>query len=161
MTKYLYSRDDVKKLVDELKSDGIRCAVLLAVAVAVAVTTCGVVTDENAMLLKTVNVLVSSVCLCTVVYFILNRILPKRARKNYVEKMQRSTKKTVRCKVMETGKKITAIKYIDLLELVVLSEEGKTQVLYWDLANGEQHFVGHIVEFYVVNNKIIGYGESK
>lgn len=158
MRTYLFSQADVKRLSSELKSDRLLCAGLMTLAVVFGVITCRLVTDENAMLLKTANILVSSLCLCVVVYRVLNRIIPRKARKNHIEKMLRSSPKALRCKVMKEGKKITAIRYVALTELLVLNEEGKELVLYWDAASGKQNFVGHIVEFYVVNNKIVGYG---
>lgn len=154
----LYSRADVQKLSSELKKDSLLCASLLSLAALFGIITCRLVTDENAMLLKAVNILVSSLCLCFAVYRVLNRILPRKARKKYIKKMLNAPEKTVRCKVMKEGKRITAIKYVDLTELLVLNEDGKELVLYWDSASGEQKFVGHIVEFSVVNNKIVGYG---
>lgn len=160
MIKNLYSRDNVKMLSHSLRIDMLICVVLIIVAITVGVITCFFVTDENASLFKVIDIIVSSLCICVAVYFILNRIRPKRARKQYIERMLNSTSKSIRCKVIEIGKKITIEKYINLLELLVVNADGKELILYWDLENAMQNFVGHIVRFCIVNNKIIGYGDA-
>lgn len=160
MIKYLYSAADDKRLSDGLKLDIVICVVMMVVALTVGITTCNFVTDDNATLLKIINIVVSSVCLCTAVYFILNGIVPKTARRNYIEKMLFSTPISMRGKVIGEGKKITATKQIELIELRILDEEEKEFVLYWDLKKDKPDFIGHVVEFCVVNNRIMGYGDA-
>lgn len=160
MIKYLYSRDDLKTLSHSLRIDMLICVMLIIVAITVGVITCFFVTDENASLFKVIDIILSSLCVCITAYFILNRIRPKRARKQYIERMLNSASKSIRCKVIEIGKKITIEKHINLLEFIVINADDKELVLYWDLEDAMQNFVGHIVKFCIVNNKIIGYGDA-
>lgn len=160
MIKYLYSNADERKLSNGLKLDIILCVVMIVVAVTVGITTCNLVNDNNATMLKIINIIVSSICLCTAVYFVLNGIIPKTARRNYIETMRCSTPSLICGKVIGDGKKITATKRIELIELRILDEEERESVLYWDLEKDKPNFVGHIVDFYVVNNRIIGYGDD-
>lgn len=160
MKKYLYSESDERKISVKIKKDVFICLGLVVAAIAVGIITCNLVTDDNATMLKIINIIMSSVCLCTTAYFILNRIIPGSAKRDYVERMLYSKSNAIRGKVIGDGKKITAMKRIDLIELRILNAEGKELVLYWDAEIDKPDFVGHIIEFYVVNNKIIGYGDA-
>ncbi len=160
MIKYLYSEVDTRELSLKLKRDVFICVILLIVAVTVGIFTCTFVTDDNAMLLKIINIVLSSVCLCITVYFILNRIVPISAKRTYIEKLLHTDPSTVCGKVTDGGKKITAMKRMEFIETCVLNEDGKELILYWDSAIAKPDFVGHTVNFYVVNNKIVGYGDE-
>lgn len=153
MIKYLYSEADERMLSKSLKADIIICVFLLITAVVVGVFTCHMVNDDNATILKVINIIESSMCLCTTAYFALNRIIPKSAKRTYIEKILDSSPIIVRGKVIGDGKKITVLKRITLIELCIINEEGKESVLYWDSDIVEPDFIGHIIEFYVVNNK--------
>ena len=160
MKKTLYTDEDVRRLRKRIGKYAALCIALVGTAVAVGVTTCFFVTDANAKTLKTVNIVFSAACGCVALYFLFNYLLPARARKNYTEQMLRSTVKTVRGRVAGKGRKITLVKHLSHSELRLYDEAGKEIVLYWDDANGETAFEGHIVEFQVVNNKIVGYGDA-
>lgn len=160
MINMLYSIDDVKTLKSRMWIYGVVCIALVAVAVAVGVVTCFLVNDDNAKWLKIIDIVLTSLCGCVALYLLFNYVTPIRARKNYIEKMLNSTSKTVRGRVTGKGKKITTVKYINLSELRLNDEEGKELILYWDEDVGEQNFEGHVVEFKVVNNKIVGYGDA-
>lgn len=160
MIKQLYAKDDVQNLGSRMWKFAAICIALVVLAVGVGVATCFLITDDNVSMLKTIDILLSCVCGCVALYFLFNGVIPVRARKNYVEKMLNSTARTVRGRVIGKGKKITTVKYINLSELRLNDENGKEVILYWDNDAGEQNFEGHIVEFKVVNNKIVGYGDA-
>lgn len=159
MIKHLYSKLDERELSVRLKIDVLICVLLLVVAVTVAVITCTMVTDDNAVILEIINIILSAVCLCVIAYFILNRIVPNSAKREYIEKLLRTKPCTVRGKVVGDGKKITAMKRMELIEVCILNEEDEELVLYWDSKIDKPDLVGHIVDFYVINNKIVGYGD--
>lgn len=160
MMNMLYSNEDVANLKKRMWIYTAVCIALVAVAVAVGVATCFLVNDNNAKWLKIIDIVLTSLCGCVALYFLFNGVIPVRARKNYIEKMLNSTTKTVRGRVLGKGKKITTVKYINLSELRLNDEEGKEIILYWDEDIGEQNLEGHVVEFKVVNNKIVGYGDA-
>lgn len=161
MMKQLYTTDDVRELSSGIRKFAALCVALVVIAVGAGVASCFFITDANANMLKIINIVFSSACGCTALYFLLNSVIPAHAKKNYAEKMLNSTSKTVRGRVTDKGKRITTVKYKDLAELRLNDEEGKETVLYWDMEKGEPDFVGHIVEFRVVNNKIVGYGDAQ
>lgn len=161
MIKELYTEGDVKNLSTRVWQYAAVCIGLLVIALGVGIVTCFFVTDENANMLQTIDILLTSICGCVALYFLLNEIMPKRAKKAYVEKMRNSTAKTVRGRVVNIGKKVTVIKYVSTYEVQLLDEEGKELVLYLDAEKQTQDFKGHIVEFKVVNNKIVGYGDAQ
>ena len=73
--------------------------------------------------------------------------------------MLNSPCKKVRCRVIDNGKDITAVKHITLSEIRLTDENGKERILYWDKQIALPEFASHFVEFEVVNNKIVGYGD--
>ncbi|MGN0813417.1 MAG: hypothetical protein ACI4MQ_07915 [Candidatus Coproplasma sp.] len=156
----LYSKEDVKSLKKRMWQFVAICIALVVIAVVVGVVTCFFVNDNNAALLKIINMVLSSVCACVALYFLVNNVAPIRARKNYVEKMVNSPHKTIRGRVTGKGKKITSVKHLNLSEIYLNDESGKEILLYWDEDIGEQNLEGHVVEFKVVNNKIVGYGDA-
>lgn len=160
MINMLYTKDDVKTLKSRMWRYAAICIAVVVIAVAVGVITCILVNDSNAKWLKIIDIVLTSLCGCVALYLLFNYVTPIRARKNYIEKMLNSTTKTVRGRVTGKGKKITTVKYINLSELRLNDEEGKEIILYWDEDCGEQNFEGHVVEFKVVNNKIVGYGDA-
>ena len=160
MMNMLYSNEDIQSLKKRMWIYGVVCIAVVAVAVAVGVVTCFLVNDNNTRWLKIIDIVLTSLCGCVALYFLFNHVKPLRARKNYIEKMLGSKSKTVRGRVTGKGKKITTVKYINLSELRLNDEEGKEIILYWDEDIGEQNFEGHVVEFKVVNNKIVGYGDA-
>lgn len=160
MMKMLYTKEDAANLKKRMWIYAAVCIAVVVIAVGVGVVTCFLVNDDNAKLLKFIDIVLTAVCGCVALYFLFNYVTPLRARKNYVEKMVNSTPKTVRGRVLGKGKKITTVKYINLSELRLSDENGKEIMLYWDEEKGEQNFEGHIVEFKVVNNKIVGYGDA-
>lgn len=160
MMNMLYKKEDLSSLKKRTWLFAAISISAVVIAVVVGVITCFMITDDNANTLKIIDMILSSVCVCVALYFLFNEIIPTRARKNYVEKMLNSTAKTVRGRVAGKGKKITTVKYINLSELRLTDANGKEVVLYWDNDSGEQNFEGHIVEFKVVNNKIVGYGDA-
>ena len=156
----LYTKEDVKRLKKRMWKYAAICIAVVAVAVAVGVVTCFLVNDGNAKWLKIIDIVLTALCGCVALYLLFNYVTPIRARKNYIEKMLNSTSKTVRGRVTGKGKKITTVKYINLFEIRLNDEEGKELILYWDEDCGEQNLEGHIFEFKVVNNKIVGYGDA-
>ena len=160
MMKMLYKNEDVQNLKKRMLIYTVVCIALVVIAIGVGVATCFVVNDDNAKMLKIIDIVLTAVCGCVALYFLFNEVIPTRARKNYIEKMLNSTSKTVRGRVLGKGKKITTVKYVNLSEIRLNDEEGKELILYWDEDNGKQDFEGHIVEFKVVNNKIVGYGDA-
>ena len=48
-----------------------------------------------------------------------------------------------------------------ICEDLMKSEEGKDWILYLDAEKQTKDLKGHIVEFKVVNNKIVGYGDAQ
>ena len=160
MMKMLYTKDDVNSLKKRMWIYAAVCIAVVLIAVGVGAATCFLVNDNNAKWLKIIDIVLSSLCGCVALYFLLNYVIPIRARKNYVEKMVNSTPKTVRGRVLGEGKKRTTLKYINLRELHLSDEEGKEILLYWDEDFSGHNFEGHIVEFKVVNNKIVGYGDA-
>ena len=160
MMKMLYSKDDVQSLKKRMWIYAVVCITVVVIAVGVGVVTCFLVNDDNAKWLKIIDIVFTSLCGCVALYLLFNYVTPIRARKNYIEKMLGSKSKTVRGRVTGKGKKITTVKYINLSELRLNDEEGKEVILYWDEDCGEQNFEGHVVEFKVVNNKIVGYGDA-
>ena len=156
----LYTKEDVANLKKRMWKYAAICIAVVTVAVAVGVVTCFLVNDSNAKWLKIIDIVLTSLCGCVALYLLFNHVTPIRARKNYIEKMLNSTAKTVRGRVTGKGKKITTVKYINLSELRLNDEEGKEVILYWDEDCNEQNFEGHVVEFKVVNNKIVGYGDA-
>lgn len=161
MIKDLYSAEDAKKLGNSIRKYAIIIAALLLCAAAVGVATCFSVNDGNASLFKIVNIIVTSLCFCAALYFFFNEIQPMAARKNFIEKMVNSPGRKFRCRVTRRGKTLTSARHIKLTELQVYDENGKEQILYWDMENGEPDFQGHIVEFKLVGNKIVGYGDAQ
>lgn len=161
MMNMLYSNEDVKNLKKRMWIYAAVCIALVVIAVGVGVVTCFLVNDDNAKWLKIIDIVLTAVCGCVALYFLFNYVIPVRARKKYMEMMLGSTAKTVRGRVTGKGKRITTVKYINLSELRLSDENGKEIMLYWDEENGEQNFEGHIVEFKVVNNKIVGYGDAQ
>ena len=160
MMNMLYTKDDVKTFKSRMWIYAVVCITVVVIAVGVGVVTCFLVNDSNAKWLKIIDIVLTSLCGCVALYLLFNYVTPIRARKNYIEKMLNSTSKTVRGRVTGKGKKITTVKYINLSELRLNDEEGKEVILYWDEDCGEQNFEGHVVEFKVVNNKIVGYGDA-
>lgn len=160
MMNMLYSKEDVISLKKRMWLSVAISITAVVIAVGVGVVTCFLVNDNNATWLKIIDIVLTSVCCCVALYFLFNYVIPNRARKNYVENMVNSTPNTVRGRVTGMGKKITTIKYIELSELHLCDEYGKEIILYWDSDVGEQNFEGHIVEFKVVNNKIVGFGDA-
>lgn len=161
MMKQLYTGDDVKDLGAKIrKFVGVDIG-LIFFALGVGIATCFFVSDSNAQLLETVDIVLSSVCGCAALYFLLNTILPARAKRNYISHLLSSDTRTVRGRVSGEGKRITIVKHIRSSEIRLTDEEGREHILYWDLDNGTPDFEGHIVEFQAVNNKIVGYGEVK
>ena len=160
MMKMLYSKDDVQSLKKRMWIYAVVCITVVVIAVGVGVVTCFLVNDDNAKWLKIIDIVFTSLCGCVALYLLFNYVTPIRARKNYIEKMLGSKSKTVRGRVTGKGKKITTVKYINLSELRLNDEEGKEVILYWDEDCNEQNFEGHVVEFKVVNNKIVGYGDA-
>lgn len=160
MMNMLYTKEDVQSLKKRMWIYAAVCIAVVVIAVGVGVATCFLVNDNNAKLLKIIDIVLTAVCGCVALFFLFNYVIPLRARKNYIEKMLGSTTKTVRGRVTGKGKKVTTVKYINLSELRLNDEEGKEIILYWDEDNGDKNFAGHIVEFKVVNNKIVGYGDA-
>ena len=160
MMKMLYSKDDVQSLKKRMWIYAVVCITVVVIAVGVGVVTCFLVNDSNAKWLKIIDIVFTSLCGCVALYLLFNYVTPIRARKNYIEKMLGSKSKTVRGRVTGKGKKITTVKYINLFEIRLNDEEGKELILYWDEDCGEQNLEGHIFEFKVVNNKIVGYGDA-
>ena len=161
MMKQLYSEDDVKKLGDKIRKYTLIDITLVILALGVGITVCFFVSDRNAKILEAANILFSSVCGCTALYFLLNTILPARAKKNYTLRMCRASSKTVCGRVFDKGKKITLLKYLKFAELRFTDEEGNERILYWDTDNDEPNFENRIVGFQIVNNKIVGYGDAE
>lgn len=161
MMNELYTQEDVKNLSARIWKCAAICIGVIVIALGVGITTCFFVTDENAKLLQTINIVLSSLCACVALYFLLNEIMPKRAKKAYVEKMLNSTAKMVRGRVADVGKKVTVVKYVSTYEVRLLDEEGKDWILYLDAEKQTKDLKGHIVEFKVVNNKIVGYGDAQ
>lgn len=161
MMNELYMQEDVQQLSARIWKYAAVCIGLIVVALGVGITTCFFITDDNANVLQTINIVLSSLCGCTALYFLLNEIMPKRARKAYVEKMLNSTAKTVRGRVAKIGRKVTVVKYVSTYEVQLLDETGKDRILYLDAETQTPDFTGHIVEFKVVNNKIVGYGDAQ
>ena len=160
MINMLYTKEDIQSLKKRMWIYAVVCITVVVIAVAVGVVTCFLVNDSNAKWLKIIDIVLTALCGCVALYFLFNYVTPTRARKNYIEKMLNSTTKTVRGRVTGKGKKITTVKYINLSELRLNDEEGKEVILYWDEDCNEQNFEGHVVEFKVVNNKIVGYGDA-
>lgn len=160
MMKQVYTADDVKKLNFVIRKFLIIAIALVILALGVGIATCFLVNDGNAMVLEIIDIALSSVCGCVAIYFLLNNITPARAKKRYIVKALNSPAKTVRGRVMSKGREITAIKHMKFRELKVYDEEGNERVLYWDTANGEPEFEGHILEFKAVGNKIVAYGDG-
>ena len=75
--------------------------------------------------------------------------------------MCRASSKTVCGRVFDKGKKITLLKYLKFAEFRFTDEEGNERILYWDTDNDEPNFENRIVEFQIVNNKIVGYGDAE
>lgn len=159
MVKQLYSEDDIKKLRAEIRKFAAVDIGVVLFALSVGIATCFFVSDSNARILETVDIVLSSVCGCIALYFLFNAILPTRAKKNYISHLLSSDAKTVRGEVLDKGKKITIVKYINSSEISIIDEKGNKRILYWDLDNGEPDFEGQVVGFQVVHNKIIGYGD--
>lgn len=156
----LYTKEDVVGLKSRMWKFAAICISAVVGAIAIGVVICFLVNDDNAKWLEILNIILTAVCGCVSLYFLFNYVLPIRARKNYIEKMLNSTSKLVRGRVLGKGKKRTAVKHVNLFELRLADEEGKEIILYWDSDIAEKDFNGHIVEFKVVNNKIIGYGNA-
>ena len=161
MMKQLYSEDDVKKLGDKIRKYAVIDIELVILALGVGITICFFVTDSNAKILEAANILFSSVCGCTALYFLLNTILPAREKKLYISRMRRASAKTVRGRVFGKGKKITLVKHLNFSEFRFTDEKGNERILYWDTDNGEPDFGNRIVVFQLVNNKIVGYGDAE
>lgn len=159
--KELYTKEQVQKLTLNIRKLAALCIALVVVAIAEGITTCFFVNESNAVLLKIINIVVSSVCLCVALYFLLNGILPVRARKNFISRLLNSPTIKLKGRVIGRGKSMTNVKYIELTELHISDENGKEHILYWDLENGDPDFEGHIIVFDVVNNKIVRYGEAE
>lgn len=159
MTKRLYSKEDVEKLSSLMWKYAALCIALVVIAVNVSVIFCFFVTDDNANMLKNINIILCSVFGCVALYFLFNGVTPVRAKKNYVEKMLNSPCKKVRGRVIDNGKDITAVKHITLSEIRLTDENGKERILYWDKQIALPEFASHFVELEVVNNKIVGYGD--
>ena len=161
MIKQVYTSDDVKKLNAVIRKFLIIDIALIALALGVGIATCLLVNGDNARVFETIDITLSSVCGCVALYYIFNYIAPVRARKNYIVRVLNSPAKTVRGRVAGKGKRITALKYMIFCELTLFDEEGNERLLYWDIANGEPEFEGHIVELKAVNNKIVAYGDAE
>lgn len=156
----LYTEKDLKKLGAQLKKYAIICAVPAAVAVVVGVVVCFFVTEANAAALKTFNIIFSCVGFCAALYVLFNYVLPVKAKKDFVFRMVNSNAKKARGKFVGKGRKITVEKHLTFFEIVIQDASGKEQVLYFDSEIPMPAFEGHVVEFSVVNNKIVGYGDA-
>lgn len=163
MMKELYSSNDIKHLRIRMWKFASVCIALAIIIIGVGVATCFLITDDNASMFKIIDIVLGSVCGCVALYLLLNGVIPIRARKNYIEKMLNSPAKIVRGRVTDNGKKknITVVKYMNISELRIIDEEGKEFLLYFDNDTENCDLEGHIFEFKVVNNKIIGYGNAQ
>lgn len=161
MVKELYSEEDVRELSSGMWKNAALSISLVVAAVAIGVVSCFFVTDANANILKYVNIALSSVCGCVALYVLLNGVAPKKARKNYISKVLDSESELLRGVVTGKGKTRIAAKYIKFCELFLTDEEGNERTIYWDMEIGEPEFEGAAVEFSIVKNKIIGYGDAQ
>lgn len=161
MMKELYTSDDAKCLTARMWKFAAICISLAAVVLGVGIATCFFVNDDNATWLKVLDIVLGSVCGCVALYLLFNGVIPARARRNYINKMLASPSKTVRGKVTGKGKKITVVKHMDFSELHLIDENGKQIILYSDNDTDGYDYEGHVVEFKVVNNKIVGYGDAQ
>lgn len=161
MMKQLYQTQDVQKYNNLLKKYCAIAILLILLAGLTGIIICFFVDDDNANVLKWINIVWSSLCLCTAIYVFLNEIQPLRARKNFAARILCSNGKRLRGRVSDCGRTITSERYITLQEICLIDENGKEHVLFWDLEKGKADFKDHIVEFYVVNNKIAGFGEAE
>lgn len=157
----LYKAEDVEILKSRVRKYTFLCALVMAVAVAVSVAMCFLVTDENATALKITNILVCCTGSCASLYWILNCILPPYHRAKYVTHLLWGGRRTLRATVTGTGRLITVSKDVLCREINLALAEDCETVLLCDAAYDLPDMRGKEVEFVTVQNKIVGYGVIK
>lgn len=157
----LYSKERLLRLRSAIKR-----SVLVAVCVflfffIICTTVCFFTDRTNATLLKIFNIVISGVGGCVVIYWVLNRILPLIARRDYMESLLFSAGRTVSGTVEDTGIVSTVSRYIYARELRLINDEGNAFLLYWDNEIPFPDLNDKRVELRIVHNRIVAYEVTK
>lgn len=157
MITELYKTEDIEMLKSRVRKYALLCTLVIAVAVFVSVAMCFLVTEENAMALKIVNILVCCAGGCVSLYLILNCILPPYHREKYISRIMSGSRRSICATVTGTGRSITVSKDILCCEINLALTEDSETVLLCDAELDLPDMIGKEVEFIIVQNKIVGY----
>lgn len=154
----LYSNQQLSAIKSAIKRFACAAVAIFIFTFAICTIVCFLVNRNNAVWLKSINIVVSTVGGCVAIYLIFNTVLPLVAQKNDVQWLLYSVRKTIVGIVEITDVQLTVSKHISVRELNVTTENSDKIILYWDNAIPFPNINGKQVVFHVVNNRIVAYG---
>ena len=157
MMKELYSEEQFESLRSAVKRYICTAVCILAVSLIFCTAVCFFVDGTNATWLKLLNIVISGIGGCVVLYWLFDRILPSVSRRDYLERLLFSEARTVAGKVADTGRDSTVVRYISARELKLTDAKGRVSLLYWDRGVPLPELDGKYVTFRTVQNRIVAY----
>lgn len=160
MNKKLYTAEESHALGKIIRRGilGMIGLVVLSIGVGVICLVFANLENKNWMIL--LNVILSSLCGCFALYLLFETVLPAHYKREYNDEMRNSKGRIVRGLVIKDGKCKTLNRYITFKELWIRDVSGEEKVLYWDISFDDASLLGHVVQFRVVNGKIVEVEEA-
>ena len=155
--KELYSEELFDSLRSAVKRYICTAACILAATFVICTAVCFFVDRTNATWLKLLNILISGIGGCVVLYWLFDRILPSVARQNYLDRLLFSEARTVAGRVADTGRDSTVSRYVSARELRITDDMGQVSLLYWDIGVPLPELDGRYVAFLTVQKRIVAY----